>query len=79
MNEKTILGGAKKCANTHKSVRYRTLSTTDLVKMCLAGKIVLKKMLINCSFRKPGRVLSGRIPLPCGHKGASHLPSAMRH
>ena len=40
MNEKTILGGAKKCANTHKSVRYRTLSTTDLAKICLVGKRV---------------------------------------
>ena len=47
MNEKTILGGAKKCANTHKSVRYRTLSTTDLVKMCLVGKFVFLKMLTN--------------------------------
>ena len=40
MNEKTILGGAKKCANTHKSVRYRTLSTTDLAKICLVGKMM---------------------------------------
>ena len=40
MSEKTILGGAKKCANTHKSVRYRTLSTTDLAKICLVGKMM---------------------------------------
>ena len=40
MSEKTILGGAKKCANTHKSVRYRTLSTTDLAKICLVEKMM---------------------------------------